>query len=244
MWFRFVLIVGLWASTGAASAQSWSACYDAATDSLTSDGHLAVRTAAAAHLANPLRLSVDGWPGLKLDVGSESAEPTSDWRAIHRVQIELARLGVGLVKISWPDGVRYDSSVPARDVCVAISLAQVPVRTGHFDTVYFPENSAEITDAARFALERAFIDYVLGGRSVMLDGHSDTVGTSGETQALSERRTTAVAEALVRMGARWEDLEQRSWGENRLARPTGDEVAEPLNRRVTVNFRTRPEPAH
>lgn len=242
MWFRVLLLIGLLCGATPAAAQTWTACYDAASDSLTPDGHRAVREAAAGHLNDPEAFSQTGWPGVLMAVALPAEEQARDWRAVYRVMIELRRLGVGPHKMQGPD-IRYDASVAGRDGCVEISLVTTPARTWHYSAVYFLENSAALTEAGRFALEGVAVDYVPGRTRLIVNGYDDTAGTVETSLALSEQRTVVVAEGLVRLGVRWVDIEQHSWGETNLARPTADGVAEPLNRRVTIDLRTLPAPA-
>lgn len=242
MWFRIVLLIGLLCGPTAAVAQTWTACYEAASDSLTPDGHRAVREAAAGHLDDPEAFDTAGWRGVLIAVASPAEDQARDWRAVYRVMIELRRLGVGPHKMQGP-GIRYDASAAGRDGCVEVSLATIPVRTWHYSAIYFPEESAALTEAGGFALESVAVDYVPGRTRLIVNGYDDTPGTVGSSLVLSERRTVVVAEGLVRLGVRWADIEQQSWGERHLARPTADGVAEPLNRRVTIDLRTLPEPA-
>ena len=241
MWFRVLLPIGLLCGSAAAAAQTWTVCYEAASDSLTPDGHRAAREAAAGHLNDPEAFSPAGWRGVLISVASPSEDQERDWRALYRVMIELRRLGVRPHKMQEPP-IRFDASVAGRDGCVEASLATIPVRTWHYSAVYFPEESAALTEVGRFALESVAVDYEPGQARLIVNGYDDTPGTVGSSLALSERRTVVVAEGLVRLGVRWADIEQHSWGERNLARPTADGVAEPLNRRVTIDLRTPPAP--
>ncbi len=238
MWFRVLLLIGLLCGPTVAAAQTWTACYDAASDSLTPDGYRAVREAAAGHLNDSESFSPAGWRGVLVTVASPTEEQARDWRAVYRVMIELRRLGVRPHKMQGP-GIRYDALVASRDACAGISLATTPARTWHYSAVYFLENSASLTEAGRFALESVAVDYVPGRTRLIVNGYDDTPGTIESSLALSERRTVVVVEGLVRLGVRWADIEQHSWGERSLARPTADGVAEPLNRRVTIDVRTQ-----
>ena len=122
MWFRVVLLIGLLCGATPAAAQTWTACYDAASDSLTADGYRAVREAAAGHLNDSEPDGPSGWRGVLIAVASSSEDEARDWRAVYRIMIELRRLGVGPHKMQGP-GIRYDASTAGRDVCVDISLA-------------------------------------------------------------------------------------------------------------------------
>jgi outer membrane protein OmpA-like peptidoglycan-associated protein len=68
-------------------------------------------------------------------------------------------------------------------------------------------------------------------------GHADTAGSKEYNYRLSSRRAEAVAQLLVAGGAAPEALEVTSHGKDNPAVPTGDNVAEPRNRRVEVTVR-------
>lgn len=104
--------------------------------------------------------------------------------------------------------------------------------------VTFPTGSAAITPAAEQvlrALGEALASPDLSRYRFRIEGHTDTVGDAAANQALSERRAAAVRDYLVRRfripPAR---LETVGLGETQLAVQTGDNVAEPRNRRVQV----------
>ncbi len=65
-------------------------------------------------------------------------------------------------------------------------------------------------------------------------GHADTVGSKAYNQALSERRARTVRDAIKAQGVDTSNSSVAGRSELDLAVPTGDGVAEPLNRRVTV----------
>lgn len=243
MWFRATLMMGLTLGVASpAGAQTWTACYAAASDSLTPEAHRAVREAAAAHLVDQTS-TVQGWSGVTLRPSSSASATSEDWPAYHRFSIELRRLRVSPARIDIPDGITDDPPASGRDSCIEVSLAIVPVRTWHLRPVFFREDSAAITEMERILLESAFVEWLSAGTRIVLNGHDDTRGSSASSLTLSEQQTEAVAEALVRMGVRWTDFEQRSWGEDRLVRPTPDGVVEPLNRSVVIDVVERPEPA-
>lgn len=67
-------------------------------------------------------------------------------------------------------------------------------------------------------------------------GHTDTVGSATSNQALSERRAQAVANYLVSRGVNSARVRWMGFGETSLKVPTGDNVNEPLNRRVEIKI--------
>lgn len=67
-----------------------------------------------------------------------------------------------------------------------------------------------------------------------VSGHADSSGADDYNQALSDRRARNVAELLTVRGVPAETLRVQAFGETRPAKPTGDGVREPLNRRVEI----------
>jgi outer membrane protein OmpA-like peptidoglycan-associated protein len=65
-------------------------------------------------------------------------------------------------------------------------------------------------------------------------GHTDTVGSVGFNQGLSEERARQVADALTARGIPAGAMTQAGRSENQLAVETGDNVREPQNRRVEI----------
>jgi outer membrane protein OmpA-like peptidoglycan-associated protein len=76
----------------------------------------------------------------------------------------------------------------------------------------------------------------MGATALSIVGHADTVGSQGYNQGLSERRARRVANALVERGVPAGGMTLAGRGENDLARATGDNVREPLNRRVEISL--------
>jgi OOP family OmpA-OmpF porin len=104
--------------------------------------------------------------------------------------------------------------------------------------VLFPTNSAELTPEAVQVVDQlgeALKSQQLSGYRFRVEGHTDTVGSPGYNKALSQRRADAVVSYLEqKFGIPATRLEPVGVGEAGLAVPTGDQVAEPRNRRVQV----------
>ena len=105
-------------------------------------------------------------------------------------------------------------------------------------TVQFASGSAALTPAAMRTLDelgRALSSASLASYRFRIEGHTDTVGSQAQNQALSEQRAQAVVgylESKFRVSA--ERLQAVGMGEAGLAVPTGAQVPEPRNRRVQV----------
>jgi OmpA-OmpF porin, OOP family len=74
-------------------------------------------------------------------------------------------------------------------------------------------------------------------KRLLVWGHTDTVGPAEYNMGLSVRRAESVSEYLESQGVDSSRLTIQGFGETKLAVPTGDGVAEPLNRRVEVRQR-------
>ncbi|HEV2335988.1 MAG TPA: OmpA family protein [Stellaceae bacterium] len=102
-------------------------------------------------------------------------------------------------------------------------------------TVYFGWNRSLIGPSGMAVLQQVAAVYRAGGvASVRVTGHTDTSGSAGYNQRLSERRAKNVAAALAGMGIPAQAIAVAGVGENDLAVPTANGVREPHNRRVTV----------
>lgn len=75
---------------------------------------------------------------------------------------------------------------------------------------------------------------------ISITAHTDTLGSVTLNQRLSDRRADAVARALVAEGVEPGIINAEGFGERRPAVATGDEVAEQLNRRATIDWASRP----
>lgn len=117
------------------------------------------------------------------------------------------------------------------------ALAAQPAVPLHF-ILYFEQGSTTLTEASgrdfptvlAAVRERASVD-------ISVVGHSDTVGDPQMNLELSLRRALAIGALLVKEGVDPGALDITSHGKSNLLVPTGDNVAEPKNRRVEVTVR-------
>lgn len=73
--------------------------------------------------------------------------------------------------------------------------------------------------------------------TVVIAGHTDTAGADTANILLSQKRAERVADQLVKLGIKAESMALEAYGEQQLAVPTKDGVAELKNRRVEIKFR-------
>jgi len=103
--------------------------------------------------------------------------------------------------------------------------------------VFFDWDKYNITPEGMQIIQLAANQYKAGGSvRLTVTGYTDTSGSPGYNQRLSERRANAVANALVRLGVQRSDMAISGRGENDLRVPTPDGVREPQNRRVEIVF--------
>lgn len=229
---------------GPAMAQSWPICFEGEANP-TAEAYRAIREGAAAFRdAGRFRAA------MRLQRRSDAPDLAAETRSVHRLNeayIELLRAGV-------PASYLRTEEVPTLEAppgCLVIQMSVTPPGEApgppllwHLRGVYFSPGSTEIDAGGRFWIRVAAALNEPGRARYLLDGHSDTLGTPEDNLALSRRRANAVAEGLVREGVAWDQIEAEGYGETRLARPTEDEVAEPLNRRVWIDMRYRTSAPH
>lgn len=103
--------------------------------------------------------------------------------------------------------------------------------------VYFGFDKSNLTEAARETLDevvQAVSD--MGTQALSVVGHADTVGSVEYNQGLSERRADSVADYLEQRGIPRGAMTLAGRSELEPAVQTGDEVREPLNRRVEITL--------
>lgn len=225
------------ASSGSATAQTWPICFEGDA-SPSPEAYQAFREAAAAFdEAGPFRARVS--------IRRLGAEPASDagGRALRRLNETYLELLRARVSPSYLQ-VETVESLDAPSGCLILHVSVTPPEgrpeppaLWHLRGVYFASGSTEIEDAGRYWIRVAAALNEPGRARYRLDGHTDTLGLPEDNLELSRRRVFAVADSLVREGVAWGQIDMAAYGETRLARPTGDEVPEALNRRVWIDIR-------
>lgn len=107
------------------------------------------------------------------------------------------------------------------------------------DGVTFATNSAEINPGFRATLDTVANSLIQYPNSLIdVYGFTDTTGSDAYNQGLSERRAQAVANYLSSRGVARSRVATVGYGENPqyLRVQTGDNVNEPLNRRVEIKI--------
>ena len=119
----------------------------------------------------------------------------------------------------------------------AALLAALPPAPKRF-SLYFQQGTTEMTasSAARLAEMRAEVAR-RPGVDVQVTGHTDTVGSEVDNDALSLSRAQEVLNFLVAQGFSRDVMSAVGRGERELQVPTDDNVDSPVNRRVEIIVR-------
>ncbi|MGI8942927.1 MAG: OmpA family protein [Qipengyuania sp.] len=107
------------------------------------------------------------------------------------------------------------------------------------DGVTFASGSATINSTFRATLDNVAASLVQYPNSLVdVYGYTDTTGSTGLNQRLSEKRAQAVANYLISRGVNSSRIRWQGYGEQyeHLRVKTGDGVNEPLNRRVEIKI--------
>ena len=130
-------------------------------------------------------------------------------------------------------------TLPAQEIAdtfgpALVALPSPPVRF----TLYFLSDSVELTPQSTRLIPQ-IVAVIRDRRSVdtSVVGHTDTVASKAYNDPLARRRAEAVGTLLEDGGVAPGILEITSHGKDNPAVPTGDNVAESLNRRVEVTVR-------
>ena len=103
--------------------------------------------------------------------------------------------------------------------------------------VTFATGSYTINETFRQTLDNVAANLVQYPNSLVdVYGHTDTVGSAESNQRLSEQRAQAVANYLISRGVNSSRIRWMGFGETRLKVSTGDNVNQPLNRRVEIKI--------
>ena len=105
-----------------------------------------------------------------------------------------------------------------------------------FDSgLLFSTNSATLTSTSRYNIEKlARILNRYNDTNLVIEGHTDSIGSEAENQSLSERRAEAVANLLKAYGVAENRLSPVGFGETHPVSSNETEPGRKLNRRVEV----------
>jgi outer membrane protein OmpA-like peptidoglycan-associated protein len=105
-------------------------------------------------------------------------------------------------------------------------------------TLYFLEGTTDMTPESAPVLEELRAEIAKRpGAEIQVTGHTDTVGSAADNDALSQQRAEEILNLLVSKGFDRSIMSAVGRGERELKVPTADDVESPLNRRVEVIVR-------
>jgi outer membrane protein OmpA-like peptidoglycan-associated protein len=134
-------------------------------------------------------------------------------------------------------GMRFDLQSDRAPEMPKPPVVQPQPRAPKQFIVFFGFNKSNLTaEAARVVADAAAAAKDYGSASIMVVGHTDTVGSNAYNQALSMHRSAAVKDGLVGSGIPASAISTGGRGETELMVQTGDGVKEPQNRRATIDL--------
>ena len=105
-------------------------------------------------------------------------------------------------------------------------------------TLYFLEGTTDMTPESAPVLEEIRAEIAKRpGAEVQVTGHTDTVGSAADNDALSQKRAEEILNLLASKGFDRSIMSAVGRGERELKVPTADNVESPTNRRVEVIVR-------
>ena len=119
----------------------------------------------------------------------------------------------------------------------ALLVSELPPPAKSF-TLYFLEGTTEMTPESLPVLDELRAEIAKrSGAEVQVTGHTDTVGSEVDNDALSQRRAEEILNLLASRGFDRSIMSAVGRGERELKAPTDDNVSSPVNRRVEVIVR-------
>lgn len=117
------------------------------------------------------------------------------------------------------------------------ALDNLPPPAASF-TLYFFEGGTRLVPSSEMQLEAMFAEVAARpGAEVQVTGHTDTLGSDADNDALSLRRAEEIRDVLVSRGLDPGIASAVGRGEREPREPTGDGVRNAANRRVEVIVR-------
>lgn len=148
--------------------------------------------------------------------------------------------GDDVVKHTATFGIRYALQSPA--VMTDVAPTEPPPEPMASSAprqfiVFFGFNKYNLTsEALRVISEAVVAAKDTGSATLVITGHTDTVGSGDYNMRLSMRRSNAVKAEMVRQGIPTSAISSNGKGETELLVQTADGVKEPQNRRATIDL--------
>lgn len=159
---------------------------------------------------------------------------------------EFRRIGTGTIEMENENhtvtvGLRFDleSDAVAMEPTPVVLSAPPPTAAPapRQFIVFFGFNKSSLSKEAREIVREAAAAAMHDGYvSILVSGHTDTVGSSSYNQRLSQRRSGVVKSALIAQGIPAKGISASGKGETTLMVQTGDREMEPRNRRAEIDL--------
>jgi outer membrane protein OmpA-like peptidoglycan-associated protein len=105
-------------------------------------------------------------------------------------------------------------------------------------TLYFLEGTTDMTPESLPVVEELRAEIAKRpGAEIQVTGHTDTIGSDADNDALSQKRAEEILNLLAGKGFDRSIMSAVGRGERELKEPTADNVESPVNRRVEVIVR-------
>lgn len=170
----------------------------------------------------------------KAEDAARSAQAARDAAAAANQQKNLAQA-------SEADAQRRAAEAAAQNQRLEAQLAELSAKKtarGLIITlgdVLFGVDQARLNaDGIRMVQRLAVVLQQNPNRIVLVEGHTDSTGTTQYNQVLSERRAAAVRDALLDLGVAREQVTTRGYGETYPIAPNDTALNRQLNRRVEI----------
>jgi outer membrane protein OmpA-like peptidoglycan-associated protein len=194
--------------------------------------------AAAAKERDQLRLDARTAEADKAKAVAERAKANA---AMSEADAERARLAALAAQSQTADALRQTQEAQARAAQLESQLAELSAKKTErgivitLGDVLFDTNMAVLSANGMSTVQK--LANVLNqnpGRSVQIEGHTDSTGSLTHNQELSIRRATAVRDALLSMGVGNDRIVARGYGPSMPVASNGDATGRQLNRRVEI----------
>jgi outer membrane protein OmpA-like peptidoglycan-associated protein len=158
-----------------------------------------------------------------------------------RASAEAARMATSIAKGDAAEAQRQTAEAQARAASLEAQLADLAAKKTErgivitLGDVLFATDQAQLNpDGIRTAQKLASVLQQHPQRSVLIEGFTDSTGSTAHNQELSERRAGAVQNVLADMGVARERVAMRGYGEAFPIAANDTNQSRQLNRRVEI----------
>jgi outer membrane protein OmpA-like peptidoglycan-associated protein len=170
-------------------------------------------------------------------LAQEAAGPMWGGGESRLCNIVIDSAGNPVIKNQGVGPVIQNQTFDCPEQIAAVEPAAPPAALPESGTIYFEFDKYDLTPEAQAALNDIVFDIKdrdLGG--IVVNGHTDTVGTADYNMWLSQERANTVAKDLIDEGIPAQIVTTKAWGFTDLAVETPPETPLQANRRVVMDF--------